>query len=519
MLDNPTVLCALSALLGGLFAAVITFSLMRGSKNASLAKAWEEIEAGTKELDKERRRLERENRESLNALEKKLEQEFAKRRAEVDRLEKKLQTRETNLDRKFDTLEKREADLREEEKELDRRDRELDERLAQVEEQSAQLLHRCEEVSGMTAEQARQMLLESLEKEVRADAASLVRRIETETRELADKKARQIVTLAIEKLANETVTESTVSVVQLPGDDMKGRIIGREGRNIRALEAATGCNIIVDDTPEAVVLSCFDPFRREIARMALERLIGDGRIHPGRIEEVVTRAGKELTEQTTELAEQVCFDLGIHDIHPELIKLLGRLKFRTSYGQNVLMHSREVAYLAGMMASELNIDPKAAKRAGLLHDIGKAVSHESEGPHALIGAELARKYREKPSIVHAIAAHHAEEEPKTLIAVLVQSADTLSAARPGARRETLETYIKRLESLEQIANSFEGVSRSFAIQAGRELRIMADPGKLDDNECSLLAREIAKRVEQEMQYPGQIRITVLRELRVSEYAK
>ncbi len=509
----------LGGLIGGVLGGLVTFSLMRGSKNAALVKAWAEIEATKKDLEKQRLRLESDNRDKMQALERQLERDYSRRRTDVERLEKKLQSRESTLDRKFDSLEKREDQLRADESALEKRNRQLDQRSSEVEQQYEQLRVKCEQVSGMTAEQAKQMLLESIEKDVRLEAAAMVRRIETESKELADKKARQILVLAIEKLANETVTESTVSVVQLPGEDMKGRIIGREGRNIRALESATGCNIIVDDTPEAVVLSCFDPFRREIARVALDRLVGDGRIHPGRIEEVVARATKELTEQTVELGEQVCFDLGIHDIHPEIIRLLGRLKFRTSYGQNALMHSKEVAYLAGMMASELNIDPKVAQRAGLLHDLGKAVSHESEGPHALIGAELARKYREKPAIVHAIAAHHAEEEPKTLIAVLVQAADTLSAARPGARRETLETYVKRLESLEQIANSFEGVDRSFAIQAGRELRIVVDPIKLSDNECSLLARDIAKKVEEDMQYPGQIRITVLRELRVSEYAK
>ncbi|MCX7044148.1 MAG: ribonuclease Y [Candidatus Sumerlaeota bacterium] len=506
-------------LIGVLLGAIGTFFRMRHAKATVTAEATRKLEEDEKELRRKAKQFEIEIREKALKTQEELEKEVEKRRAEYDRLEKKVQARESTLDRKFEAVDKRERTLKDGERTLETKQKTLDKKIGDIDAKYEELRKKCEEVSGMTAEQVKQMLLESVEKEARLEAAALIKRIETETKEIADKKARQILVLAIEKLANQTVTESTVSVVQLPGDDMKGRIIGREGRNIRALEAATGCNIIVDDTPEAIVISCFDPFRREVARLALGKLIGDGRIHPGRIEEVVARATKDLTDQTVEAAEQVCFDLGIHDIHPEVLRLLGRLKYRTSYGQNCLMHSQEVAYLAGMMASELNIDPKAAKRAGLLHDLGKAVSHESEGPHALIGAELLKKYHEKPAIIHAAAAHHGEEEPKTLIAVLIQAADTLSAARPGARRETLETYVKRLESLEGIANSFDGVERSFAIQAGRELRIAVDPGRLGDNECAALARDIAKRVEQEMQYPGQIKITVLRELRVTDYAK
>jgi ribonuclease Y len=405
------------------------------------------------------------------------------------------------------------------ERTLDSKLQSLEHKTKYVDKLKADALRRCEEISGLSAEQAKRMLLESLEGEVKQEAASLIRRIETETREIANKKARQIITLAIQKCATDQVSETTVSVVNLPNDEMKGRIIGREGRNIRALEAATGCNIIVDDTPEAVVLSCFDPLRREVARLALERLISDGRIHPARIEEVVAKAEKQLEDAVRESGEQTAFDLGIHELHPESIKLLGRLKYRTSYGQNVLTHSVEVAHLCETMASELGVDPQLAKRAGLLHDIGKAVSYEMEGTHALIGAEIAKKHNEPPAIVHAIAAHHGEEEFRTIIAVIVQAADAVSAARPGARRETLESYVKRLEKLEEIASSFEGVEKSYAIQAGREIRIIVEPNQLNDNECSKLARDVTKRIESELEYPGQIKITVLRETRVIEFAR
>jgi len=518
-LQELLVAAGLAAIVVGVLGAFVTFILMRSSKAAAMSEAMAQVEESKKELERRAKQLEIEAKEKALAAQQQLEKKAAIRLTEVERLEKKLQARESALDRKFDALDKRENQLKDKEKTLDAKIAAIDKRQQDIDSKYEELRKKCEEVSGMTTEQAKQMLLESIEKEARLEAATLVKRIETETKEIADRKARQIIVLAIERLANETVAESTVASVQLPGDDMKGRIIGREGRNIRALEAATGVNFIVDDTPEAIVLSCFDPFRREVARMALTKLISDGRIHPGRIEEVVNRAHKELTEQMIEEGEQVCFDLGVHDIHPELVRLLGRLKYRTSYGQNALMHSVEVAHLAGMMASELGISPKAAKRAGLLHDIGKAVSHESEGPHALIGAELMKKYNEKPAIIHACSSHHGEEEPKTLIAVIIKAADALSAARPGARRETIENYVKRLESLEAIANSFAGVEKSFAIQAGRELRIAVDPGKMSDNECVLLARDIAKRVENEIQFPGQIKVTVLREVRVSEYAK
>lgn len=449
----------------------------------------------------------------------KFDREFSKRRHEIDRRERKLTNRQSALDRRFD-------DLDEQEKKAEERDEKIEGVRARLESQHAELEHirietkqRCEEISGLTEGEAKKLLMESLESEVRQDSAALVRKIEVETKEIADKKARQIVTLAIQRCAVEQVTETTVSVLQLPNDEMKGRIIGREGRNIRALEAATGCNVIVDDTPEAVVLSCFDPIRREIARQTLEKLLSDGRIHPGRIEEVVKKVEKDLFDHIRVTGEQTVLDLSLADMHPELTKVLGRLKYRTSYGQNILAHSVEVAKLCAYMASELGADAHAAKRAGLLHDIGKALTHEMEGTHALLGADLIKKYSETPGVVHAVAAHHNEVEPRTIIAVLVQSADAISSARPGARRETLENYVKRLRRLEEIADSFSGVTKAYAIQAGREMRIMVEPTEINDNEACLLARDISKRIEQEVEYPGQIKITVCRELRVVEYAK
>jgi len=481
--------------------------------------AQKRIEEAKREVEARAKETEIGVREEFLKRQKKLERDLGRRKHETERLERKIQHREEVLDKKFESFERRERSLSDKEKTLDSQLRQVERREVDLKAAVNEARRRCEEISGLTADQAKQMLLESLESEVKHDAAALIRRIEAETKEIAEKKARQIVTLAIQKCSSNQVTESTCSVVNLPSDEMKGRIIGREGRNIRALESVTGCNIIVDDTPEAVVLSCFDPLRREVARLALEKLIADGRIHPARIEEIVVKTEKEMENEIVETGERACFDLGIHEIHPELIKMLGRLKYRTSYGQNVLGHLIECAHLAGAMAAELGVDVQLARRAALLHDIGKAVSFETEGPHGAVGAELARKHNESPAVVHAIAAHHGEEEPRTIIAVLIQAADAISAARPGARRETLESYIKRLENLEAIANSFEGVDKCYAIQAGREIRIVVKPDKLGENECAKLARDVTKRIESELQYPGQIKVTVLRETRVVEYAK
>ncbi|MFH0794000.1 MAG: ribonuclease Y [bacterium] len=457
--------------------------------------------------------------DEYNRRKQEFEKELGERRREIERIERKALGKEANLDRKYEQIERRDKNLTEKERQIEEKLKAAEERQKDLDKAHQEAIRRCEEVSGLTAEQAKKMLLESLETDLKQESAAMIRRVEAETKEIAAKKARQIVTLAIQKTATDQVSESTVSMVSLPSDDLKGRIIGREGRNIRSLEAATGVNIIVDDTPEAIVLSCFDPMRREIARQTLERLLSDGRIHPARIEEVVQKVEKEVHEKIREAGEQACFDLGIQNVHPELVKLLGRLKYRSSYGQNVLLHVQEVAHLCEVMASELGVDAQTAKRAGLLHDIGKAVTYEVEGTHAQIGSELLRKYGESPAVIHAVAAHHYEEEPRTIIAVLVISADAISAARPGARREALETYVKRLEKLEEIAASFDGVAKAYALQAGRELRIMVEPEELNDNDCAKLARDITKRIEGELQYPGQIKVTVVRETRAVEYAK
>lgn len=440
-------------------------------------------------------------------------------RKEIQGQESRLQQKEENLDRKQDQNEQRSNELSNKENQLRQQEEQLQKKTSEIDQLIAEQRSQLERISGMSGEQAKQQLIESMLSEAKHDAAKNIKQIEDEAREIADRKAKMIMALAIQRYAGDFVAEKTVSVVPLPSDEMKGRIIGREGRNIRAIEAATGIDLIIDDTPEAVVISGFNPVRREVAKISLERLIADGRIHPARIEELVEKAAEEVDEAIREAGEQATFDVGVHGIHPEIIKLLGMLRYRTSYGQNVLVHSIEVAFLCGMMASELGINVKQAKRAGLLHDIGKAVSHELEGSHAVNGGDLARKYGESAKIVHAISAHHEDEKPDTVLAILVQAADALSGARPGARRETLETYVKRLRELEQIGTSFGGVTGCFAIQAGREIRVMVSSDEVSDSQSHLLAKEIAQKIEQEMTYPGQIRVNVIRETRAVEYAK
>lgn len=447
------------------------------------------------------------------------EEELKELKAELHRQDLRLLQKGQQIDRKQELIDQKEIEVLQKEKEVQKTERRFTEREREmdglVQEQRDQL----EKIAGMSVQEARDYLLKNIEADARQDAARLLKRIEIETREASDKKAKEIMALAIQRYAGDYVAERAVSVVALPSDEMKGRIIGREGRNIRAIEAATGIDLIIDDTPEAVLLSGFDPIRREVARIALERLVADGRIHPARIEEVVKKAEKEMDITIRETGEQATFDVGVYGIHPELVRLLGKLRFRTSYAQNVLQHSIEVAFLCGVMAGELGINAKMAKRAGLLHDIGKAVDHEVEGPHAMIGADLAKKYGESPDVIHATAAHHEDVKPETVLAVLVQAADALSGARPGARREMLETYMKRLEDLERIATSFPGVQKSYAIQAGREIRIMVRSDKVSDEEAVLLCRDVAKKVESELSYPGQVRVTVIRETRAVEYAK
>ena len=441
-----------------------------------------------------------------------LEKETKERRSELQRYEKRVLSKEEALDKKSEAIERREAGFTAKEEELRQRE-------AKVEELSQQRVQELERISGLTSEQAKEYLLKTVEEDVKHDTAKMIKELEAQAKEEADKKAKEYVVTAIQRCAADHVAETTISVVQLPSDEMKGRIIGREGRNIRTLETLTGVELIIDDTPEAVVLSGFDPIRREVARIALEKLIVDGRIHPARIEEMVEKAQKEVETMIREEGEAATLEVGVHGIHPELVRLLGRMKFRTSYGQNALKHSIEVAQLSGLLAGEIGLDVRLAKRAGLLHDIGKSIDHDVEGSHIQIGVDLCRKYKESPTVINAVEAHHGDVEPETLIACVVQAADTISAARPGARRETLETYTNRLKQLEDITNQFKGVDKSFAIQAGREIRVMVVPEQVSDADMVLLARDIAKQIEFELEYPGQIKVNVIRESRVTDYAK
>ncbi|OXS26254.1 ribonuclease Y [Acetobacterium wieringae] len=449
--------------------------------------------------------------ESLK-LKESLEKDNRERRAELQKLENRLIQKEENLEKKLTNLERSEESLA-------RKSKELEKKQEKVESMYDEQVKELERISGLTYEEAKEILLEDISKDTRQEAAIMIRQIEAESKATADKKAKELIAQSIQRCAADHVAEQTITVVNLPNDEMKGRIIGREGRNIRTLETLTGIDLIIDDTPEAVILSGFDPIRREVARLSLEKLIIDGRIHPARIEEMVKKSQKEVDNHIKEVGEQACFDTGIHGLHPEIVRLLGRLKYRTSYGQNVLKHSIEVSHLAGIMAAELDGNIKIAKRAGLLHDIGKAIDHEVEGPHVEIGVNVLKKYKENKNVIHAVEAHHGDVEARTMEAVLVQSADAISAARPGARRETLVSYIQRLQELETIAMSFDGVEKSYAIQAGREVRIMVKPNEVNDDEMILLSRDIAKKIEAEMEYPGNIKVNLIRETRASDYAK
>ena len=470
------------------------------------------IDDAVKTAETKKREAMLEAKEESIRVKNELDKEVKERRAELQRSERRIVQKEENLDKKLEAIEKREAGFAAKEEEINRQK-------AQVAKLNEERLQELERISGLTSEQAKEYLLKTVEEDVKLDTAKLIKEMENKAKEEADKKAKDFVVTAIQKCAADHVAETTISVVQLPNDEMKGRIIGREGRNIRTLETMTGVDLIIDDTPEAVILSGFDPIRREVARIALEKLIVDGRIHPARIEEMVEKAQKEVETMIREEGEAATLEVGVHGIHPELIRLLGRMKFRTSYGQNALKHSIEVAQLSGLLAAEIGVDVRTAKRAGLLHDIGKSVDHDMEGSHIQIGVDLCRKYKESALVINAVEAHHGDVEPESLIACIVQAADTISAARPGARRETLDTYTNRLKQLEDISNGFKGVDKSFAIQAGREIRIMVVPEQINDADMIILARDVAKKIEAEMEYPGQIKVNVIRESRVTDVAK
>jgi ribonuclease Y len=518
--NEMIVLVILAAVaVGALLGYALSGRLSRKKQEASESLSARIVDEAKKEAETIKKEAILQTKENLLKAKTEFEKDTRERKSDLDNLERRLRSKEENIDKRIDSLSQKETNIENREKALIHKESHLNEKHDKLNRMLEEQKEKLEKIAGISSEEAKNHLIQSMEATAKRDAAAVIRKIEEETKRVADKTSREIIAYAVQRYSGEYVAENTVSVVNLPNDEMKGRIIGREGRNIRAIEAATGIDLIVDDTPEAVVLSSFDPIRREVARISLERLITDGRIHPGRIEDIVKKVRAEIDVIIRETGERTSFDAGVHDIHPEIIYLLGSLRFRTSFSQNVLQHSIEVAHLTGMMAAELKMNVKEAKRAGLLHDIGKAVDHKVEGTHAAIGADYAKRFGESAKIIQAIATHHDDGRTNTLLGVLVQAADTLSAARPGARREMLETYVKRLEELESIANSFSGVDKCYAIQAGREIRILVENEKISDNDAVMLCKDIIKKIETDLTYPGQIKVTVIRETRVSDFAR